>query len=229
LLVAAAAGIAPLAAQAPGLPVAHVAMARGLTLAGRVGFPNQAAGAGTAYEIAATLGARRFAITALASLHRNPGYVVDDYPAFGGRASYKIFGGPLVPFGLTLQAGAAYAAPDPLPLPVGGGLEYGGSLAIWRVPVGLGLAWTIARPIVAIRPWIAPRIDVRHVRTPAAVGGAGQPVPGSSVTETEFGLSGGVSLGFLNGVSVDVAGDRIFGGLAAKPATFSVGLSVGVR
>ena len=220
-----------LAAQAPGLPVVNAGAARGLTLAGRVGFPNRAAGSGTAYEIAATLGARRIALTGLAAFHRRPGYVAEDYTSLGANLSYKVFGGPLVPLGLTLQAGAAYATPRPLSLPgaPGGAPAYDGTLTIWHVPIGLGLAWTIARPVVAIRPWVAPRLDVRYVRTPALVGGVGQPIPESSTTDAEFGLSGGVSFGFLNGISIDAALDRMLGSPGAKPTTFSMGLSVAIR
>ena len=68
----------------------------------------------------------------------------------------------------------------------------------WRVPVGLGI----------LKLWASPRLDYARVRG------------------SDFGLSGGVNLGFLNGFGIDLAVDRLFASEpSSKPASFGLGAS----
>ena len=75
----------------------------------------------------------------------------------------------------------------------------------------MGIALTIPNPALAIRPWIAPRIDIIR-----SSGG------GLSNTETNFGLGGGLELNLLTGLGLQAAYDRVFtdGG---DPSVFGIG------
>jgi len=110
---------------------------------------------------------------------------------------------------VTLQGGIGYSKPDLGILP--------GDETELRFPIGLGLALTIPNPVLAIRPWIAPRVDVVKLS-----GG------GLSNTETNFGLGGGVELNLLNGFGLHAAYDRVFldGG---DPSVFGLGAHYAFR
>ena len=196
-------------AQAPGLPVINAGPARGVTVAGMVGFGNQAAGDATTFGVTGTLGFRRVAVSGFVARAGGTNLSDNAVTSGGGAVAIKLLGGPLVPVSVNLQAGAAYLAP--------------GEATMWRVPVGIGISWTIPQPVVAIKPWVAPRLDYSRVTAPVA----GQPDRATS-TDTDFGLSGGVTFGFLNGVALDVAADRVFAG-AGKPTTIGLGLSFNFR
>jgi hypothetical protein len=205
-----------LAAQAPGLPVMNSGATRGVTVAALVGFPNDAAGGGTALQAGVTLGARRVAVGGFLARIGSPDGSADDVYSGGAAVTLKVLGGPLVPVAVNLQAGAAYAAQ-----PIGTG---GDKAKTWRVPVGLGISWTIPQPVVAIKPWIAPRLDYSRTDLPSGSLALGE---GS---RTDFGLSGGISFGFLNGLALDLAVDRVFrDGVGAKPLTFGAGVSFTFR
>ncbi|MCC7131745.1 MAG: hypothetical protein IT352_03820 [Gemmatimonadales bacterium] len=208
----------PLRAQAPGLPIINAGVARGVTLGAQLGFPNGAAGDGTAFGVVGSLGFRRLAVGAVVAGVSGADWSNGTVRSVGGNLTVKLAGGPLVPIAVNLQAGAAYVAPDN---------GYDGARA-WRMPVGIGISWTIPQPVVAVKPWIAPRID--HTRTrgpdPALDPLPGGPVPMVNTTETDLGVSAGVSFGFLNGLGLEVAIDRVFGeGPGSKPTTFGVGIS----
>jgi hypothetical protein len=201
-----------LRAQAPGIPVMNAGVSRGISFGGMAGFPNHAAGDGTSLQASVTLGARRIAIEGFASRFGDPADPGTDRTAGGGAITLKVLGGPLVPVAVNLQAGVGYwqsasgIAADPT--------------KNWHVPVGLGISWTIPRPVVAVKPWIAPRLDYSRVDVPT---GSLALVDASA---TNFGLSGGLSFGFLNGLALDVALDRVFtSGLVQKPTTFGAGVS----
>jgi hypothetical protein len=110
---------------------------------------------------------------------------------------------------VTLQGGIGYSKPDTGLLP--------GNDTELRFPVGLGIALTIPNPALAIRPWIAPRLDI--VRSSGG---------GLSNTETNFGLGGGLELNLLNGFGLHAAYDRVFtdGG---DPSVFGLGAHYGFR
>lgn len=215
------AGVARLsAAQAPGLPVMNPGVPRGFTVATLAGFGNAAAGGGTAVGISGTAGFRRIAIGGFVSRLRGSSFDEGTFFAGGGNVTVKVAGGPLVPVAVNLQVGAGYYAP--------GYRLAGATSKTWRAPIGLGISWTIPQPVVALKPWLAPRADVRRVTGPDPLADPvpGGPIPTATSTETDFGLSGGINFGFLNGLAIDVAFDRLFvGGQGSKPTTVGVGLS----
>lgn len=210
ILAAAIAAALPVAAQVPGLPVYNQGVPRGIGVYGDVGFPNDDAGGGTAYGATGRVGFGAFGVTAIVSRY-NPDGPAGGEVSVGATGNLRVFGGPLVPLSVTLQGGVGYSKPD------GSFLPTGTSIKQWRFPVGVGFALTIPNPALAIKPWLAPRVDI--VRT--SIGDIAA-VPGGSDTQTNFALSGGIELNLLNGFGLHAAYDRIFDN-GSDPSTFGVG------
>jgi hypothetical protein len=195
-------------AQVRGIPVYNSGIPTGIAIYGDVGFPNQDAGKGTAFAVSGRAGFGPLGATAILSTFNPDGPASSDV-SVGATLNYKVFGGPLIPLSVTLQGGIGYAKPDLGLLP--------GDETELRFPVGLGFALTIPNPMVAIIPWIAPRVDIVRVS-----GG------GLSDTETNFGLGGGLELNLLNGFGLHAAYDRVFvdGG---DPGVFGLGAHFAFR
>src|SRR5918995_5355463 len=172
-------------AQVRAIPVYNSGIPTGIALYGDVGFPNEDAGKGTAFAVSGRAGFGPFGATAVLATF-NPEGAGDNDLSVGATLNYKVFGGPLIPLSVTLQGGIGYSKPDIGLLP--------GDEDELRFPVGLGFALTIPNPMVAIQPWLAPRLDITRVS-----GG------GLSETETAFGLSGGIELNLLGGFGVHAA------------------------
>jgi len=206
----------PAAAQVPGLPVYNQGVPRGIGLYGDIGFPNDDAGGGTAYGVTGRAGFGFVGVTAIVSSY-NPDGPADGKVSVGATGNLRLFGGPLVPLTVTLQAGAGYAKPDASLLPSGSEIKQ------YRFPIGLGFALTIPNPVLAIRPWLAPRLDI--VRTDIE-GGAG--LPDTYNTDTHFGLSGGIELNLLNGFGLHAAYDRTFVN-GTDPSVFGIGAHYNFR
>jgi hypothetical protein len=186
-------------------------VARGIGLYGDIGFPNDAAGGGHGYGVTGRAGFGAFGATAMLSSYNPQGPTGSDL-SVGATVDYRVFGGPLVPLTVTLQGGVGYAKPDAGILP--GAVS---DVTRWHFPVGVGFALTIPNPALAIRPWLAPRLDI--VRTS---------LDGNGTTDTNFGLSGGIELNLLNGFGAHAAYDAVFvdGG---TPGVFGVGLHYNFR
>ena len=197
-------------AQVSGMPVVNSGVTRGFGIALDAGIPNDHAGGGYAVGATAGLGLGPLGFTARVS--RFSPDLTDELWSGGATANYKIFGGPLVPLAATLQAGAGYASPDIACVPPGAC-----DVSEWRFPIGLGISFTLPNPALAIKPWIAPRVDITRLS-----------LDGSSETETEFGISGGVELNMLTGFGLQAAYDltRRDGG---SPGIFSAGLHYNFR
>ena len=209
--VATAAALAPAAeAQVRGIPVYNNGVPRGIGIYGDVGLPNDEAGGGTAYAVTGRAGFGLMGVTAMLSSYDPDGPAGSDL-SVGATANYRVFGGPLVPLAVSLQAGVGYAKPET-------GLLPDDDVTQWRFPVGLGFALTIPNPALAIQPWLAPRLDI--VRT--------SPDGGDGETDTNFGLSGGVELNLLNGIGVHAAYDAVFAD-GATPGVFGIGAHYNFR
>ncbi|HEX6615387.1 MAG TPA: hypothetical protein VF046_03710 [Gemmatimonadales bacterium] len=203
-------GAATARAQNPGLPVYNIGVPRGIGLYGDVAFPNDALGKGVAYGVTGRAGFGLFGATATLSALDPKGSAGADV-SVGGTLNYRLFGGPLVPLTVTLQGGVSYAKP-------GEGVLPGGDVTAYRFPVGVGFGLVIPNPVLAIRPWLAPRVDIEYRKNDAA-----------SNTETNFGLSGGLEFNFLNGFGLHAAYDRVFASDVADPATFGIGAHYAFR
>jgi hypothetical protein len=198
----------PANAQVRGIPVYNNGIPTGIAVYGDVAFPNQDAGKGTALAVSGRAGFGPFGATAMLATF-NPEGAGDNDLRVGATLNYKVFGGPLIPLSVTLQGGIGYSKPDLGLLP--------GDEDELRFPVGLGFALTIPNPMVAIQPWLAPRLDITRVS-----GG------GLSDTETAFGLSGGVELNLLGGFGVHAAYDRVFAD-GGDPGIFGFGAHYAFR
>jgi hypothetical protein len=208
LVIGSAGAARSVAAQVRGIPVYNSGIASGIALYGDVGFPDSSAGKGTAFALTGRAGFGAFGATAILSSFNPDGPGSSDV-SVGASLNLKLFGGPLVPLSVTLQGGIGYAKPDLGLLP--------GDETELRFPVGLGFALTIPNPALAIRPWLAPRVDIVKVSS-----------GGVSNTETNFGLGGGVELNLLNGFGLHAAYDRVFvdGG---DPSAFGLGAHYAFR
>jgi hypothetical protein len=198
VLLLASAGTA--AAQNPGLPVVNSGVSTGFTLAADVGFPSDDAGGGTALGATGKVGLGPLGVTATISSWKPDGD--ERYTSFGGTGNLKIFGGPLIPFAVTFQAGAGYTKD--------------GSTTLWHFPVGLGLSIKIPTTVIGLKPWVAPRLDVSRVSTPTG-----------SNTDNHFGFSAGVELNLLSGLGFQVAYDRV-SIKGQSPTIYSVGIHYGL-
>jgi hypothetical protein len=194
--------VTPASAQVIGIPVVNNGAATGVSIGADVGFANDAYfGGGTAIGAHASAGLGFFGVSAMIS--RFAPKSGDAIVAPGVSATLRLLGGPLVPFRITMQAGAARWTSF-------------GSTEL-HVPLSLGLSATIPNPAFSVKPWIAPRIDVSHV--------SGTTIEGDSNSDTSahFGISGGIDIGLLNGLTIRGAYDRVSvsGG---SPSIFSLGL-----
>ncbi len=183
-------------AQVRGLPVVNSGFGFGAGAAADIGFANDAAGGGT--TVGAHLSAGLGIIGVTGSISRGS---VDGNSVWsqGASASMRVFGGPLIPLRVTLQGGAA--------------VWDEGIVEALHVPVSVGVALVIPNPVFAIRPWLAPRID--YLRTT---------VENSETSRTEFGISGGIELGFLSGMTIRTAYDRLL--VDGDPGIFSLGVGM---
>lgn len=179
-------------AQVRGLPVQNSGVISGLSLSLDAGLPNDAAGGGYAAGATAGLGFGPLGVTARVSRF-DPEAAIDALWSAGATANYKVFGGPLIPFAATLQAGAGYSSPEFECLSPGAC-----DIGEWHFPVGIGVSLTVPNPALAIKPWIAPRLNI--VRR--SVGDA-------SSTETDFGISGGIELNTLTGLGLHATYDLV--------------------
>jgi hypothetical protein len=204
LAAAFAATAPPAEAQVRGIPVYNAGIPRGIGVYGDVGFPNDEAGGGTGYAVTGRAGFGVFGATAVLSSY-NPDGPGDSDISVGATLNYRVFGGPLVPLAVTLQGGIGYAKPEDATLPNLDATQL-------RFPVGVGFALTIPNPVLAIKPWLAPRLDI--VRT--SLEGA------DADTDTNFGLSGGLELNTLGGLGLHATYDAVFAD-GGTPGVFGVG------
>lgn len=206
-LVLLIAGASPLSAQAFGLPVINSGLPTGIGFAADAGFANDAAGGGWAAGLTGKVGFSRLGVTA--TVTRVAPDVGDEFFSAGATANMQVFGGPLIPLSVTLQGGAGYSTPEfrfPCLPPEGC------DVSEWRFPVGVGFAFTIPNPAMAIKPWIAPRVDITRLSS-----------DGVSETDTRFAMSAGVELNFITGLGLHAAYDWI-NAEGDKPGILAAGL-----
>jgi len=168
-----------------------------------VGFPNGDMGKGTAFGGTGFIGLGPLGVTASVS-RWNPAGDGDALTSVGGTLNLKVFGGPLIPLAVTMQAGVGRTRSSDIE---------GGSITTTHFPLGLGIGVTIPNPAFSIKPWAAPRVDVVHESGSGLIGG----------TRAKFGISGGIDVGFLSGISIRAMYDRVSAGGGAHPAVFSIG------
>jgi len=105
-LVALAGVAVPAAAQVRGIPVDNSGVPRGIGIHATVGFPNDDAGGGNGYGLTGKVGFGALGVTGMVSTSDLD--AGDAEISLGGTLDYRVFGGPLVPLTVTLQAGAGW-------------------------------------------------------------------------------------------------------------------------
>ena len=108
----------------------------------------------------------------------------DSELTFGGAAGFDVMQGERSI--LTLQGGVGFVE--------------SGSLTLLRFPIGLAIKGTWQSDEAAITPWIMPRANISRLSSDV-----------TSVTETDFGASTGVSFTTPGGFGVHTALDVLFG------------------
>jgi hypothetical protein len=204
-----AALVSRLAAQATGVPVRNAGVGQGISAGVDFGLGRiDRSGSGTddvSRAIAGSLAAGLGPIAGTVGLTRT---TID--PATGANrtlsaasvtAELTLLGGPLVPLKVVWLASYARQLDS-------------GSQPPWRGSLGAAASLTIPAAVVSIRPWIAPRLDYL----------GRQLVSGARLKPS---LSGGVDLGFLNGLGLRVGYDNRLGWDDARER--ASGVSVGVR
>jgi len=116
-----------------------------------------------------------------------------------------------VPLAVTLQGGVGYFSPD-----TDSPFDFADSEL--HFPVGVGFALTIPNPVLAIRPWLAPRLDL----TARKIEG------GDTDTDANFALSGGLELNTLSGFGIQATYDAIFAD-GGTPGVFGIGAHYSFR
>lgn len=129
----------------------------------------------------------------------------DDEFTLGGALGVDLIQDADTPVQLTLQGGIGWMNVDVLD----------GSVTFLRFPVGLALKGDAGNGSTSVTPWIMPRLDILR----SSGGGF------DSDTETNFGVSGGVSVTGQNGFGAHAALDYLAAGDGVNP----VGLGVGVH
>lgn len=207
LLVLGAAGSAGgLAAQVQGLPVRNAGIGTGAAIAADAGFTNADAGKGV--TLGATIGVGAGPVGFTGTFARfDPKGTGPTINSSGGTLNLKLFGGPLVPLAITLQGGLGY--------------QRSGTISNYHAPIGVGFALTIPNPAFSLKPWVAPRFDILHTTNSAVVTSGG-----GSGTDSNFGISGGVDIGFLGGFSIRTMYDRVHVAKGIDPSVVSVGLGL---
>jgi hypothetical protein len=117
--------------------------------------------------------------------------------ALGALATVHLYGdGVTTPLTLGLFGGAGWMAESDL-------LDD----MVRHFPVGATAALTIASPVVSIRPWLSPRLDVTSCDPPATQDTAALCWDDGS----KFGLSGGIDLRFPKGFALRALADYVDG------------------
>ena len=198
---------APLAAQAPGLPVHGGGFRGGSELIGTIGWSGGESQAGDATTFAGTF-AYGWSRVGLAGTFGLVSGTLSQATA-GALVGLRLLGdGVQSPFEVGAFGGA--------------GLLFGGSCAEdtatstgpcdeagdWRIPLGASFALAITTPYVSIRPWLAPRAEIFEALD-------------VEKTMTKFAGSAGVDLRFAGGLGVRMLWEKV----ESQDQTLGVGLS----
>jgi hypothetical protein len=186
--------IAPVSAQVLGLPVVNSGVPVGIQVAADVGFANADFSGGKGTTVGASAAIGVGFFGVGGQVARFSPKTGDAVTSTGLNASLRLLGGPLVPFRIMAMGGVAHWSVS--------------SVGVTHIPLSIGLAATIPNPAFGIKPWIAPRLDV---------------VRSNGTSDSNFGLSAGIDLAMLNGLSIRGAYDRVMT-KDRKPSIISFGV-----
>jgi hypothetical protein len=180
-------------AQLAGIPVYYTPRGgTGVGIAANLGFPNTAAGGGTAYGLAVNFGVGPMTFTGMAGAYKGTGFS-SAQASVGGNVAYRLFGGGFLPVAVAVQAGYGM---------VKSGIPNVATITTSTIPVGVGVGLDL--PLVPFKPWIAPRIE--FATQSGLVGG--------NASAASFRVSAGLDFNLLLGLGVHAAVD--YGSRPAK-------------
>jgi hypothetical protein len=201
---------APLAAQAPGLPVHGGGFRRGFEAVATVGWSGASSFTGDATTWAGSLAysGGRLGISGTLGM-------VESDPALGILGAFHLLGnGVDSPFEVSAFAGYGYYdRPEAQVFLESSALRADPLLGVagnWRLLVGGSVVAAITTPYASIRPWLAPRVEMFQLTNGDATG-----------DETRFAGSAGIDVRFPGGPGLRVMWDQVDG----WDSTLGVGLS----
>lgn len=192
------------AAQLAGMPIWNSPRAgTGVLIAGDVGRPDSAGGSGTTFAGRVAVGFS--ALTLSASVGQREPDGLSSTTEYGGTAAYRLIGGSLIPVAVNLQAGAAGV--------------HGAGVTMRRYTGALGFSVDVPVPGVSFEPWVAPGLRVNYVGATTGV---------ASTSNTDFGIAGGVTIGFgMIGIHAAIDYEKRPGG--GHTTTLGLGAHVDIR
>ena len=207
----------PATAQLNSMPVLYSPKGgTGFTLYGDFGKGmNDESGKNTAFGARAVLGISAISLgVGVGTVNADFGGVDENSFQWMGMAAFRILGGGVLPAALSVQAGYGRLAPNDTTAEV-------------NIPVGVGVSVSAPIPGFTLELWGAPRFNVRRVT-----------VNDATETQTGFGLSAGINVGFSIGLGGYVAMDWVslsdesggdFPLIGRSPAILGVGLSFNIK
>lgn len=168
----------------------------GVMAAANLGFADD----GKGIALTGGVGAGPLFITATAGQFNPDVTGAANVTTFGGTVGTKLFGNPLVPLTIGVQAGAGYFSS-------GSGAT---TSRLVTIPVALGVGLNI--PLFPLKPWVAPRVQFNR----ATVGT-------TTVSQTRMGVSAGADFNLLLGLGFHAAVDHILK-KDSSPATTTFGI-----
>ncbi len=175
------------AAQVAGIPYyVNPRGGTGVMAAANIGATSSDAASAEGKAIALTggIGAGPLFITASAGQFNPDATGADNVSTFGGTVGMKLFGNPLVPVTVGVQAGVGYYSS-------GSGTS---EVKQVNIPVAVGLGLNV--PLFPLKPWVAPRVQFNRSTL------------GTNTTNvTRIGVSAGADFNLLLGLGVHAAVD----------------------
>jgi hypothetical protein len=168
----------------------------GVMAAANLGFADD----GKGIALTGGVGAGPLFITATAGQFNPDAAGADNVTTFGGTVGTRLFGGPLIPVTIGVQAGAGYYS-------TGSGASEFKAIS---VPVAVGFGLNV--PLFPLKPWVAPRVQFNRMT-----------VAGTTNSETRLGVSAGADFNLLLGLGFHAAVDHILK-KDTSPATTTFGI-----
>ena len=203
VIAAAAFAVAPLAAQSLGMPNwSNPKGVTGVTISGDLAMPNSDLGKGTAFGARGTLGLANISLTAGVASWKPKG-ASDSFTSFGGKASFRVIGGSLIPLSISLDAQAARVS------------AANGDSALTRIGLGGAVSVNVPTPGLSIEPYVA--VNNRWYK-----------FSGVSGTQSNVGVTFGANIGFgMLGLHVAYDTENLGGGV--KGGILGIGAHVALK
>jgi hypothetical protein len=172
---------APASAQLLGLPVVFAPAPAGITIGGMFGRGlNTASGKANSAGGMFTYGGGMFQVGAGASYFD---FDVAKTISFGGNVGVNLPLGPSLPVKIMIVGGASYASKN--------------GVKNMFIPGGVTFGFNVPSTGVSVTPWVSPQVRYSRI----------DPGTGTTFSSTDFGGSGGISIGLPVGVGFDLALD----------------------